>query len=558
MDPKARWQVLSRKHDNLFEHLCLSRGVVSEDLIFDYEKNLHDPFLLPDMETACKLVGDAKRLGWHVTIFGDYDADGTPASALLSIALKRLDIPHSVILPTRKEGYGIKKTHIEKISERSQLLITVDTGISAIEETKLAKEKGMKVIILDHHLPKEILPDADAVIDPFIEGSTYPFKGLCGCALAYKLVEALAKYFPNEFSEGFRKWLLDLVAVSTVADMMPITGENRALVYYGLQVLKKNRRLGLKHLLLQAQVEPSTLSASTLGFVIGPRLNASGRLSDNRPVLELLLSENPSEAEALALQLEQANKERQKLVKETIELAKGELFSQNSPDDFVYVVVGEDWPAGVLGLVAGKLAAHHFRPVIVANKVNGIITGSARSIGDYSIVEGLTSQEKLLRTFGGHRQAAGLSLEERVMDDFRMGLKNHAKQFLTEEQLVPTFRADAVLGEEDLSQLSIEQYEKFQPFGIENPQPIFIVKDVVLDSPRFMGASKDHVKWAARKGGKSVDAIGFGMASRLSGGEALESADLLGYLELNTWNGKSSLQMRLLDFAPSGKHIEEV
>lgn len=543
----AKWLIAERRSDDLLEHLCLLRGLDVNNLEPNYQTQLHDPYLLPDMAKAVELMKRAKKEKWPTVIFGDYDADGTPASAVLATICKRLDIPFEVVLPTRAEGYGLTKTAIEKLPKDTKLLITVDTGVTAIGEIALAKKKGLAVIVLDHHLPKDKLPPADALVDPFVSGSQYPFTGLCGCALAYKLAVALSKAFPDEITEAFQKWLLDLVAISTVADMMPLIDENRTLVYYGLEVLRRNRRPGVRALLEQAALQAETLSAGNLGYAIGPRLNAAGRMGDNRPAYELLVTESYPEAEKWAKEIEKANWKRQQLVEKVLEEIEQIVFAQNDKDDRLLVVVGEDWPSGVLGLAAGKLTGKYFRPAIVLTKKGQSVSGSARSTGEYSIVDGLTSQEELLERFGGHNQAAGLSLSFSNLAKFSEGLKAHAATQLELEDLVPTYNVDGILRSNEVGLLTTEKLEKLQPFGLQNGQPLFVVEGVMLGEPRALGIKGEHLKFKAKKDAIDFDVIGFGIAKRFNE-NPVQTASLLGYLEKNTWNNRSTLQLRLVDW----------
>ncbi len=554
---QSKWRVHSRKSADLLEHLCLLRGFEVGQLTPDFATNLHDSFLLPDMEKACALVKEAKKHKWPVTIFGDYDADGTPASAVLSQVMTRLGIESTVILPTRQEGYGLRRETIEAIAPATKLLITVDTGVTAVEEIGLAKEKGLQVIVLDHHLPKDKLPPADALIDPFVPTSKYPFPYLCGCALAYKFAVALSRDFPAELTESFLKWLLDLVAISTVADMMPLIGENRALVYYGLKVLSHNRRPGLRALLEQASIDAATISATNIGYAIGPRLNASGRLSDNRPAYELLVTDDAETAKELAKQIEAANRERQLLVGQVLAEAEQLLFKQNDSADRIYLIKGESWPAGVLGLVAGKITSRHNRPAIVVSEQGQSLTGSARSIGSYSIIDGLKSQTSLLDRFGGHEQAAGLSLKTKSWNPFVDGIKAHAAKQINEDDLVRQYVADAILTNEEIDLATESACNQLQPFGLQNPSPLFVIENVRLGSPRFIGATGDHLKWQAVKDGLSFEVIGFGM-KRSYNQEPLNQAHLLGYIEANRWNNRTTLQFRLVDFSSPDRQIELV
>ncbi len=543
----AKWTVAERQSDDLLEHLCLLRGFNSKNLEPNYETQLHDPYLLPDMKKAVDLIKQAKKEKWPTIIFGDYDADGTPASVVLSTICKRLEIPFEVVLPTRSEGYGLTKEAIEKLPTNTKLLITVDTGVTAVNEIKLAKEKDIKVIVLDHHLPKDKLPIADALVDPFVPGSKYPFNGLCGCALAYKLAVALAKEFPAEITEAFQKWLLDLVAISTVADMMPIVDENRTLVHFGLQVMSHNRRPGLRALFEQAALKSDSLSSGNLGFAIGPRLNAAGRMGDNRPAYELLFAEDYIEAGKWALEVEKANWKRQQLVEKVLAEVEKVVFTQNKEDDRCLVVVGDDWPSGVLGLAAGKLTGKYFRPSIVLTKRGDSLSGSARSIGEYSIIDGLTSQERFLERFGGHNQAAGVSLLTANLPKFVDGLKAHAATILSLEDLVPTYKADAVLRSDEIGLKTAEMLEKLEPFGLQNNQPLFVIEGVKLGKPKPMGKNGDHLKWFGKKDQTELEIVGFGMNKRFTE-NPLETADLLGNIEANRWNGTTRLQMKLVDY----------
>lgn len=552
----AVWQVHARRSPVLLEHLLLLRGLTVKDLEFNFSEQLHDPFLLPDMEPAVSLIEQAVKENWHITVFGDYDADGTPAAALLQLSLERLGLSVTVVLPTRETGYGLRKVDVEKAAKASQLLITVDTGITAVDEVALAKELGMKVIILDHHLPKEKLPQADAVIDPFRSDSQYPFNYLCGCALAYKFIVACQSRFPENLTEGFVKWLLDMVAISTVADMMHMVGENRVLVHYGLKALIKTKRPGLQELMKVSGLTAEKITPGSLGYVLGPRLNASGRLGDNRMAFELLITNDSNRAKELAAEIEQRNRTRQQIVKDILEQADKILFTQNSREDRCFVVVGSDWSPGVVGLVAGKIAAQYNRPVIVLTG-NETLTGSARSVGNYSIIDGLTASSKSLTRFGGHNQAAGLSLPASNLSSFVSDLKAHADSFIKREELRKVFKADAFLTETDISLKTINEIEKLQPFGYQNSQPSFIIRSALLGEPKRMGASKDHCKWRVQSAGASFDVIGFGFANRYDASPLVE-ADLLGLLESNLWNGNETIQFRLQDFRLPNQEIETI
>lgn len=552
-----RWRLHDRKNKQLIEHLCSIRGFDSKYLAPDYEEHLHDPNLLPDMDKARSLVRKAKEDSWSVVIFGDYDADGSTASAVLSILMERLGIKHRVILPTRQSGYGLNKEVIESFAGEVNLLITVDTGITAVEEIKLAKKLGIKVIVIDHHLPKKTLPPADAVVDPFVPASQYPFPYLCGCALAYKLVVALSDDFPNELTPAFSKWLLDLVAVATVADMMPLKGENRVLVYYGLKVLSKSRRVGISELLRQSGVDPAAVNTYMLGYIIGPRLNASGRIDDNRPALDLLLSKDKEAANKLAFQIEKANNQRQKMVKQVQFEAENLIWKQNSKNDHCLIVVQDDWPTGILGLVAGRLSSKLYRPVIALSKNVDSISGSARSVEDYSIISGLEASADYLDRFGGHKSAAGLALSPHKLEEFIASIKAHANNNIKPENLRPVITIDAQLSPEELKTETVERIESLSPFGHANPMPLLFLPDINLGSCRKIGSQGSHLKATAVINDREVDVIGFGLAEQYFD-NPLERIDLVGSLEFNRWNGNTGIQIKIKDYRPGGVGVDEI
>lgn len=554
--PPTKWRVFSRRDDDLVKHLLAVRGLTEADLTLDFA-NLYDPNLLPDMKAARALVKKAVKEKWHVTIFGDYDADGTPASAVLATMCERLGLKYRVVIPTRADGYGLKIKDVEVAAKTSKLLITVDTGIAAVEEIAAAKKLGLAVIVLDHHLPKTDLPPADALVDPYVPSSKYPFNYLCGCALAYKFVEALSADFPNELNEGFRKWLLDLVAISTVADMMVMRGENRLLVHYGLQVLRKTRRPGLQALLEVAGLDPLKLTSENLGYALGPRLNASGRMGDNYPAFELLMAKTSAEALDRAQVINQFNTERQGVMEVATSEAEKVLFQQNKVDDHLFVITGDKWPAGVIGLTAGKLSYRHNRPVVVLTGEGDTLTGSARSIGDYSIIDGLDFSVKYLLRHGGHKQAAGLSLKKSELPKFIDSLKAHAKEHIKPEDLVPTLTADAILSPAEINLATAQNLEKLQPFGHENPAPRFIIETAQLNNPRTMGKTGDHLKWLAKLPGQDLEVVGFGMSKRFAE-MPQTTAHLFGQLEQNHWNGTTRLQFKLTDYQPVDHKIETI
>lgn len=554
---QKKWQVFRRRRPNLVEHLCQLRGINEDELTPNYEKHLHSPALLPDIEKACQLIVEAKRSDWSVCIFGDYDADGTPAAALLSQVLTKLGISHSVELPRREAGYGLNEDLAAAVATRYKLLITVDNGINAVEPIKMLRAADVEVIVLDHHLPKSELPPASAIVDPFLESSTYPFKHLCGCAIAYKFALALNRYFPKELPDSFTKWLLDLVAISTVADVMPIKGENRVLTHFGLIVLRHNRRLGLKHLLNKTGLDPRNIDARALGYIIGPRLNASGRLGDNRPALDLLLSRDESTALEKAAEIEAHNSKRKTELDRLQIEAEALLWRQNRKEDRFLVVIGNDWPIGLVGLVAGRLVSQFNRPVAVGSTVSGIVKASARSPETFSLKTALDAISENLISYGGHDFAVGLSFNKEALPKVVDSLKNLALRQLTPEQLIPIIKADAILQPQDLSLKTVEDVSRIGPFGFGNLEPLFVVPDCHLSMIKTVGAKGEHLKAVVQFSGRKLEAIGFGLYPRFKIDGRL-STNLLASLESDNWLGRPKLQLKIKDYVHDRALIKEV
>ena len=575
MIPPKIWKVYKRdQRKSLLEHLCQIRKIVPEELAMDFTAHLHNPNLLPQMNKARSVMVEAVKENWPVAIFGDYDADGTPAAALLAGVCQRLGLSYIVYLPTRQTGYGLGESFIEPIAKQAKLLITVDTGITAVESINKLNELGVNTIILDHHLPPEgELPPAEAIIDPYLPNSKYPFPHICGCTLAYKLAVALQEDFPDLLTEGFLKWQLDLVAISTVADMMEMRGENRPLVSYGLQVLKKTRRPGLMALLRQTGIKIDELSAGNLGFTIGPRFNAAGRMGDNRPMLDLLLTTDPVRAEELALQIEQLNRDRQVLVETILDDAQKLIWSQNKHDDFLLVLTNSrrdtsrkahgkntarynDWPSGVVGLVAGKLAEKYYRPTIVGSQKDGVIRASARSVGDYPIIDGLTAASSHLTQFGGHRQAAGLTVQADSWEPLAVSLKQHARQHFDGILPQPALKADDYLTLENATLSQAQELATLEPHGLGNARPTFIIRDIELKDAKPIGETKKHLRLTLTNGLQQLPAIGFSLYDKFKTHQSIR-ADVAGHLTANTWNGNTSVQFQVTDFREVGGEIGE-
>jgi single-stranded-DNA-specific exonuclease len=507
-----------------------------------------DPLLLPDMDKAIGLIQSALAGRQAIAIYGDYDVDGVTASALLAQVLRAYGADPLVYIPNRfEEGYGLNKDALSELkSQGIELVITVDCGIRSTAEAQHAADIGLKLIITDHHHLGEHLPPALAVINPKREDSSYPEKMLAGVGVAFKLAQALWQALgePNGLQ---KKDLLDLVALGTVADIAPLSGENRALVYWGLKSLRQSLRPGIQALCAVSQTKQDDISATTIGFVLGPRLNAAGRLDSALAAYELLTTADPARAKELADGLDSQNKERQELTRAITERAK-ELALQNWVDALppILFAADESFNEGVVGLAASRLMNEFYRPSFVAARHAGIVKGSARSIPEFHVTEALDACADLLDRHGGHAAAAGFSLPEQNLPALIEKLTAYANQQFADQDLRQTLLIDAFCQPEDLSLELFQQISQLEPYGYGNPQPVFAMQAVTPFAVRTMGRDNDHLKLVFRDAqGRYLDAVGWRM-----GKDALQmqgKLDVAFGLEINEWQGKRSLQLNLKD-----------
>ena len=502
-----------------------------------------DPFALSDMDRAVDRIAEAKRLGQRVVVHGDYDADGVTGTALLHQALSTAEIDVGWYIPNRfQEGYGLNNRALSRLrSEGTDLLITVDCGIRSVEVVAKAQKSGLDIIVTDHHLPGTDLPPALAVIDPNRQGDAYPFKDLAGVGLAYKLAQAAT----DALNGGAVDRYLDLVAVGTVADLAVLLGENRSLVGRGIEQLNTNTRPGLRALAEFAGYRDGAITASSLGFGLGPRLNAAGRLADAGLAVELLLATSGPRAWDLAGKLDQLNLERQDLTVGNLETAR-ELADLEAD---IMVIFDEGFHEGVTGLVAGRLSDERYRPVLVGKVDGPRIRGSARSIPEFHITEALEQCSDLLVKYGGHAQAAGFTLEVQNRSDFIARMEELAEQELGDTQLQPTLEIDATVDFDELDDSLMAFIDRLQPCGMGNPYPILSTPNVTVLSKRMVGKGRRHLKLSLRQSGKVFDAIGFGLGDRA---DSLPRTVELAYrLERNEFRGVVSLQLNVLDLRPN-------
>lgn len=536
----------------------------------EYEAFRHDPFLLPDMDRAVKRLVMAQKKHEKVVIYGDYDIDGLTATTLLLDAFSSFGIKVSAFIPNRfVEGYGLAISAIEQIaSQGANLVVTVDCGSLSHKEIERANELGVDVIVTDHHSVAEVMPPAVAVVNPkrlaedypkqydgyhlksLLHGTTprlYPFLDLAGVGVAFKLVQALQTKLDG-LDMGQEKWLLDLVALGTVCDVVELTDENRANVFWGLQVMKKTRRPGLKLLMAVSRVEPAKLSARSLGFALGPRLNAAGRLETAQLALDLLMTGDGTRALELAELLDAMNRERRTEQDRIFKAAKSQVDADFS-NDSVLVVSHVSWSHGIIGIVAAKLLETYQKPAFVLQELgDGTAKGSARSFGDFSAVEAILATESHLIKGGGHKLAAGVTLRaeqitlwRKAMNDFYAGLR------LRDQKRYLEIKSDVTLTDFRLcTQGNVEDLEQLGPYGNGNPEPIFQFVKLSVVSRRTMGADNQHVKYRlADTNSQTMDMIAFNKAEIFT---AQEGEQVTAWCELgiNEWNGRSSVEGKLL------------
>ncbi|MDD4680577.1 MAG: single-stranded-DNA-specific exonuclease RecJ, partial [Clostridia bacterium] len=501
---------------------------------------LHDPFLLKGMGKAVNRIRHAIAIQEKIFIYGDYDADGITSSSMLSLYLRSQGGNVDVYIPSRQEeGYGIHKDALETILEQgSRLVITVDCGISAIEEVGEMQGK-MDIIITDHHTPGQILPPAYAVINPKIPRQAYPFDELAGVGVAAKLVQALGGL-------DTLKPYLDLVAIGTVADIVPLMDENRVFAALGIRQLNENPRPGISALLQALEMKDKTIDAGKISYSIAPCLNAPGRMTSFRPGYELLTAENIQQALPQAEELVCQNQLRRQTESTILESAMKMVEQQvDLTSQRVIVVSGEEWHPGVIGIVASRITEEYCRPSIILSLDGEKAVGSARSIKGFHLYEALSSCSDLLLRFGGHEMAAGLSLSRDNIDSFRQQICSYADEVLDEEALVPHYYYDEKLPQEQVSLNLLNEIEQLAPFGCGNPAPRFLLPSALVESSRLIGSESNHIKMALSLGQRSWDAIGFGLAEAGRDFQQGCRISLMTSLKRNEWMGVSSAQFQI-------------
>lgn len=513
--------------------------------------HLHDPFLMKDMDRAVERIEQALREKEPIMVYGDYDVDGTTSVALIYGVLSRLTGAIMHYIPDRyAEGYGVSLLGIDRAAERGvKLIIALDCGVKAVDKVAYAKEKGIDFIICDHHLPGETLPEAVAVLDPKRADCSYPYKELSGCGIGFKLMQAFAQHNHMPFSE--LEGLLDLVAVSIACDIVPVDGENRTLAHFGLKQLNAGRkRPGIQALLDLGNIKRS-LSITDLVFVLGPRINAAGRIEHGQQSVELLLAKDGKEAANIAQRVEGNNATRQGLDRATTDQALG-LFGT---DDFLRdawstVVFNPEWHKGVVGIVASRLIEQHYRPTIVLTESNGKVAGSARSVKDFNVHDAIAACSELLEQYGGHMYAAGLTMKPGNVKAFREKFESVVRERLLPSQRTPEEVVDLEIRLSGIQPGFVRGIQAMEPFGPVNMKPVFLTRGVVARDARTIGSGGDHLKFRVADPADprtELEAIAFRQGDKLELVRSGLPFSLLYCIEENHFNGQITLQLNVKD-----------
>ena len=542
--------------DRVLAELLVKRGVETFEQARAFFRpnlnDLHDPFLMKDMDLAVERLHKAMETGEKILVYGDYDVDGTTAVALVYSYIKRFTSKVDFYIPDRyDEGYGVSIKGIDWAADNGfSLIITLDCGIKAIDKTRHAREKGIDMIICDHHLPEDEIPAAVAVLDPKREDCNYPFDDLSGCGVGFKLVQGYAQKYGQPFESLIP--LLDLLVVSISSDLVTMVGENRVLAHYGLKVLNENPGKGLLAMIELSNLEPGHITIDDIVFKIGPRINAAGRMESGRLAVELLTATETGKARLIAEQINDNNNERKnidrEITQEALEMVQSGncLASQN-----VTVVYNPKWNKGVVGIVASRLVEAFYKPTVVLTKSNGFVTGSARSVAGFDLYQSIESCADLLENFGGHVYAAGLTLKEENLEEFAARMDSFVAGKITEEMLTPIVEIDSKL---DFSQITPKFFrilKQFQPFGPGNGNPVFVTENVYdVGNGRKVGAGGVHLKLDLIQEAQpyhQIAAIAFNMADYYDYIKSGNPLDVCYSIVENYYRGSSTLQIRVRD-----------
>ena len=541
--------------DEIIASLLVQRGIETFEQAKTFFRptlaDLHNPYLMKDMDKAVARIETAISNNENILVFGDYDVDGTTAVSLVSSYLRSYYPNVATYIPDRyAEGYGISYTGIDYAEDNTiSLIIALDCGIKSMDHVAYANEKNIDFIICDHHRPGPILPDAVAILDPKREDCNYPYDELCGCGVGFKLIQALAENRNQTIADllGY----LDLVATAIAADIVPITGENRVLAKFGLEVINSNPRPGIKALI--QQVKKKVLTITDVVFVVAPRINAAGRIKHGNEAVALLTEYDWEQAEQFASEIEQHNSDRKEIDKQITKEALLQIEENNEQTQFSTVVYQENWHKGVIGIVASRLVENYYRPTIVFTKSGKKLAASARSVKGFDIYNALEACAEHLEQFGGHMYAAGMTLLEHKYQDFKIAFEKEVSKTIHPDLLMPEISYDAEIELSEINPKLMRVLKQFEPFGPENMMPLFLAKDLIDSGyAKTLGSEDEHLKAYVKQGhSTSFGAIGFGLGKKLDRVAHKKKFDAIFSLEENEWKDTVTLQLQLRDIQQS-------
>lgn len=540
-------------------HLLRQRGIKTADAVKKFFRpqlhDLHDPFLMNDMDAAVKRLNSAMGRKERILIYGDYDVDGTTAVALVYKFLQQFYSNIDYYIPDRyNEGYGVTTKGVDYAYETGvKLVIVLDCGIKAVEEIAYAKEKGIDFIICDHHVPDDVLPDAAAILNPKRADSTYPYEHLSGCGVGFKFMQAFAMNNGIEFHQLTP--LLDLVAVSIASDIVPIMGENRILAYHGLRQLNANPCMGLKAIIDVCGLTDKEINMSDIVFKIGPRINASGRIQKGKEAVDLLIEKDYKQAHEKGNLINSYNEQRKDLDKTMTEEANKIVDSlENLSERRSIVIYNEEWHKGVIGIVASRLTEIYYRPAVVLTRTEGLATGSARSVSGFDVYSAIEHCRDLLENFGGHTYAAGLSMKVENVEEFTRRFEEYVTNHILPEQTSATIDIDAQLDFRDITPKFFFDLKKFNPFGPENHKPVFATLNVYdYGTSKVVGREQEHIKMELvdNKSNNVMNGIAFGQSSQVRYIKTKQSFNICYTIEENS-HKRGDIQLQIEDIKPSG------
>ena len=544
---------ISNKYNitKLLAQILVNRGITEEKEIRTFleptRNDFYDPFLLPDMEKAVDRIIEAINNQEKVMIFGDYDVDGITSVTVLKKFLKERGLETGYYIPNRlEEGYGLNKEAVEKIIEQGYtLIITVDCGISGIEEIEECNKLGVQTIVTDHHEQGENIPNAYAVVDAKRKDNKYPFRELAGVGIVFKLIQAISTKLNLEEKEYLK--YLDIVAVGTISDIVPLINENRVIAKLGLMLIKMTQNIGLRELIIASNYKQ--IDSNTISFGIAPRINACGRMGHQEEALKLFLTDNIVEAKEITNKLNKYNSERQEKEGNIFKQALEKLQTENIENRNTIVLGGDNWYHGVIGIVASKLTESFFKPTILVCFEGEEGKGSGRSIPSFDLHEALSYSGDYLEKFGGHAMAVGLTLKKENFENFKEKFEEFAEQ-KNIKQILPTIKIDCEISKNDLKLETVEELKKLEPFGEKNQRPCFVYKGLKINSIRALSEGK-HLKLSLRDDNQLIDAIGFNLGHLVDEFLIGDKVDIVGILEINEYNGIKKVQINLKDIMKS-------